>query len=183
MAHLGRLSAGLLLAFACLSAALPGQTLAEGQPSAADASQASVHPWSGWWWPSLSSSAGPHLFDRDGPLARYDAYVRATTGADPNDPARTHVQMTLWAGDYHVNDNFVGLKTWPDGRLKTYSYVIYGDRPHPSGGDWEGDSVSGAYAHPQNLWYPDTRPETRNMFGALTSPNLSYEAIQAILKG
>jgi hypothetical protein len=29
-------------------------------------------PWSGWWWPADDGVVGPHLYDRDGPLARYD---------------------------------------------------------------------------------------------------------------
>ena len=266
------------------------------------------HPWSGWWWPSLNGSSGPHLFDNGGPLAKYDAYVRSLGRPDPQtrlwelqhfqfgdpsltwagkcnglavaellepeptgprtlngitfsvadqkglladyhfaDPAgflvgsaatggvtaadfhrsilnyvgtlrqglvmnafagtqqvqsfpvyrfqatympdpvapttKTHVKMTLWAADFRVAPNFVGLKTWPDEHLKTYSYFIYGDRTNPTGGDWEGDSVAGPYAHPENLWYPDVNPATRNQFGQLTSPKLDYNVIQQIVGG
>ncbi|HVA23456.1 MAG TPA: hypothetical protein VMW62_03610 [Chloroflexota bacterium] len=264
-------------------------------------------PWSGWWWPSLDGGNGPHLFDAGGPLAKYDAYVRALgqpdphtrqweldhfqfndakldwagkcngwavsalaepeptkpqtvngitfsvadqkalladyyfadpaaflvgrketggvkaadfqrtildyvgnqhqglvinafTGADqvasfavyrfqatylpdPADANKTHVRMTIWAADYHVDPNFVGLKNWPDNHLKTYTYFIFGDRANPSGGEWEGDSVAGTFAHPENLWSPDLAPADRNKFGALTSPNLDYSVIQKILKG
>ena len=268
--------------------------------------ETSQRPWSGWWWPSLDGSSGPHLFDGDGPLAKYDAYVRSLGRPDPGtrawelqhfqfsdasltwsgkcnglavaelvepepihartlngitftvadqkglladyhfadpagflvgkaetggvtaadfqrailnyvgtlrqglvmnafagtqqvqsfavykfqatympDPAapatKTHVRMTLWATDFHVDPDFVGLKNWPDEHLKTYSYFIYGDRTNPTGGEWEGDSVAGPYAHPENLWYPDENPATRNQFGQLTSPTLDYKIIQQIV--
>ena len=281
---------------------------AKPEPGRLVAGQADVTPWSGWWWPSLSAGdGGPHVFDRNGPLDKYDGLVEKLTGTDPQtqqwelahfqffdpaldwagkcngwavaaltepepvapvtvdgitfsvadqkglladyhfadpaawligdkeggvkaadfhktlldwvgrqhkglvmnafdgtqqvasfavfrfqavylpDPAdpvnKTHVRMTVWAADYHVDPNFVGLKIWPDDKAKTYSYVIYGDRTNPTAGDWEGDSVSGPFAHPQNLWYPDTRPESRNLFGELTSPALDYNVIQRILKG
>ena len=265
-------------------------------------------PWSGWWWPSLDASDGPHLFDASGPLAKYDAYVRSLGQPDPHtrqwelehfqftdptldwagkcngsavsalvepeptkphtlngitftiadqkglladyhfaDPAaflvgskdtagvtaadfhrtilnylgnlrqglvinafdgndqvqsfavyrfqavylpdpvaptkKTHVKMTIWAADYHVDPNFVGLKNWPDDQLKTYSYFIYGDRANPTGGEWEGNSVAGPLAHPENLWYPDLNPATRNLFGQLTSPNLDYGIVRKIMSG
>jgi hypothetical protein len=34
-------------------------------------------PWSGWWWPADEAVRGPKLYDRDGPLARYDLLARA----------------------------------------------------------------------------------------------------------
>jgi hypothetical protein len=284
---------------------VPGEaTLPE--PGRITVGEANRQPWSGWWWPSLGSAGGPHLFDAGGPLARYDAYVRSLgqpdphtreweldhfqfsdpeldwagkcnggavaalvepeptapktvngitftvadqkglladyhfadpaaflTGGkdggvkaadfqrtlvdslaskhrslvinafdgsqqvasfavyrfqsvympDPADPNKTHVRTTIWAADYHVDPNFVGLKNWPDDHLKTYSYFIYGDRDNPTGGDWEGDSVSGKFSHPQNLWYPDLNASTRNMFGELTSPNLDYDVIREIVAG
>jgi len=279
---------------------------AQPEPGRIALGSAERTPWSGWWWPSLTSQDGPHLYDPGGPLAKYDAYVQslgqpnpgtrqweldhfvfsdpkldwagkcngwavaslvepepaqprtvngmtfsvadqkglladyyfadpaawllgskdgglkpsefhakvlywigtqrkgailnAFNGSgqvtslaayrfqavympDPIDPNKTHVKMTLWAADYHVAPDFVGLKVWPDEKAKTYSYFIYGDRNNPSGGDWEGDSVAGTYAHPENLWYPDLDPKDRNLFGSLTSPNLSYDVIQQILKG
>jgi hypothetical protein len=280
---------------------------AQPEPGPISLGEADRTPWSGWWWPSLGTTAGPHLFDAGGPLAKYDAYVRSLGQPDPNtrqweldhfrfgdpnldwagkcngwavaalvepeptqprvlngitfsvadqkgllsdyhfadpaaflvggkdggvkavdfhralidslgkqhrglvinafdgsaqvasfavyrfqsaymadpaDPAnKTHVRTTIWAADYHVDPNFVGLKNWPDEQLKTYSYFIYGDRANPTGGDWEGDSVAGKFSHPENLWYPDLRPDERNMFGALTSPNLDYAVIKKILAG
>ena len=269
--------------------------------------QAANLPWSGWWWPSLDSGSGPHLFDVGGPLDKYDAYVSSTTGVDPQtrqwelahfsfsdpkldwagkcngwavaalvepeprtprtvngitftiadqkglladyyfaapaatrvggkdggvtaadfhrtildwvgkqrkglvmnafdgtnqvasfaiykyqaiympDPAapdtKTHVRMTVWAADYHVAPNFVGLQNWPNNKLKTYSYFIYGPRDNPTGGEWEGDSVAGPYAHPEDLWYPDLSPGARNLFGTLTSPRLDYGTIEGIIQG
>jgi hypothetical protein len=45
-------------------------------------------PWSGWWWPADDGVYGAHLFDADGPLARYDrlAVIRQ----------RPDVQTRLW---------------------------------------------------------------------------------------
>ncbi|MHB8620736.1 MAG: hypothetical protein ACYDAG_14385, partial [Chloroflexota bacterium] len=102
---------------------------------------------------------------------------------DPLDPNKTHVRTTIWAADYHVGPNFVGLKNWPDSRGKTYTYFIYGSRDNPTGGEWEGDSVAGSYAHPENLWYPDLNPADRNLFGQLTDPRLDDKAIRKITRG
>jgi len=34
-------------------------------------------PWSGWWWPADDGVYGAHLFDVDGPLAKYDRLAQA----------------------------------------------------------------------------------------------------------
>ena len=39
--------------------------------------EAARQPWSGWWWPANDIVGGPRLFDRDGPLARFDRYVES----------------------------------------------------------------------------------------------------------
>lgn len=36
-------------------------------------------PWSGFWWPFLEGP-GPNMYDSNGPLDKYDAYVKAVTG-------------------------------------------------------------------------------------------------------
>jgi Transglutaminase elicitor len=61
-------------------------------------------PWSGWWWPA-SESVGPTLFAPNSPLDKYDQYVAAVTGANPNTRAWERQELyfpgTSWAG--HCN--------------------------------------------------------------------------------
>ncbi|MFI5268783.1 MAG: hypothetical protein ACHQ7M_15520, partial [Chloroflexota bacterium] len=57
---------------------------AQPEPGRMSWGEAERKPWSGWWWPSLDGGNGPHLFDAGGPLAKYDAYVRALGQPDPN---------------------------------------------------------------------------------------------------
>ena len=82
---------------------VPAYALKPEQPPLAAAS-VDPQPWSGWWWPA-STGIGPTLFATDGPLARYDEYVQATGGGDPDtrDWEQTHVYFpnTSWAG--HCN--------------------------------------------------------------------------------
>ena len=40
-------------------------------------------PWSGWWWPYWAS-LGPTMYDQGGPLDKYDQFILATTGINPN---------------------------------------------------------------------------------------------------
>jgi hypothetical protein len=64
-------------------------------------------PWSGWWWPADEAVRGPKLYDRNGPLARYDELVRARGMAlgSLRDWEFANVRLTggryLWAG--HCN--------------------------------------------------------------------------------
>jgi hypothetical protein len=44
--------------------------------------QAARQPWSGWWWP-LKDSLNPNMYDKGGPLDKYDQYVLATRGYNP----------------------------------------------------------------------------------------------------
>jgi hypothetical protein len=48
--------------------------------------EADPTPWSGWWWPA--NGTAPALFTPGGPLDKYDRYVAAETGIDP--------QTRLW---------------------------------------------------------------------------------------
>jgi hypothetical protein len=62
-------------------------------------------PWSGWWWPATTLVSGPHLFDSDGPLAKYDLLVEKLTGKDPQTLEWERKELWLeglsWAG--HCN--------------------------------------------------------------------------------
>jgi hypothetical protein len=66
---------------------------------------AARYPWSGWWWPANDLVGGPRLFDRDGPLARYDRYVEALGQPDPDtmewERAEVRYSAIGWAG--HCN--------------------------------------------------------------------------------
>jgi len=55
-------------------------------------------PWSGWWWPATTKVRPPHLFDAQGPLAKYDHYVQARTGWDPGTLAWERSELFLRAG-------------------------------------------------------------------------------------
>ena len=67
--------------------------------------EAQRHPWSGWWWPANDLVGGPRLFDRDGPLARYDEYVQALGRPHPGtvewERAEVRYAGVAWAG--HCN--------------------------------------------------------------------------------
>jgi hypothetical protein len=45
-------------------------------------------PWSGWWWPADDGVAGAHLYDANGPLARYDRLAAVRQRPD--------IQTRLW---------------------------------------------------------------------------------------
>jgi hypothetical protein len=47
------------------------------------AGDATMYPWSGWWWPANERVAGPRLFDASGPLAKYDRFVESLGRPDP----------------------------------------------------------------------------------------------------
>lgn len=65
--------------------------------------------WSGYWWPMLDSGGGERLWQEDGPLDKYDYYVRAESGSFPSpyatswefDNHRTTDQKNTWWG--HCN--------------------------------------------------------------------------------
>jgi hypothetical protein len=70
--------------------------------------QAAAIPWSGWWWPaSLQPYTPPYLFQANGALATYDAYVRAGGAPSPDTQGweRQHIVFNdptlFWAG--HCN--------------------------------------------------------------------------------
>ena len=77
----------------------PSHTVIEGR--------AEKIPWSGWWWPVDAGVVGPHLFDADGPLARYDELrnVRGIEGPRARDWELANLRLRggnyLWAG--HCN--------------------------------------------------------------------------------
>jgi hypothetical protein len=83
---------------------LPPEAL-EPEPPARLASWAAHQPWSGWWWPANAAVAGPHLFDANGPLSKYDTFVSRAGGGDPGtlDWERTELRLSgvSWAG--HCN--------------------------------------------------------------------------------
>jgi hypothetical protein len=64
-------------------------------------------PWSGWWWPADEAVRGAKLYDRDGPLARYDLLARTRGLGHPSlrEWEFANVRLTggrfLWAG--HCN--------------------------------------------------------------------------------
>ncbi|MBV9544439.1 MAG: hypothetical protein JOY61_08670, partial [Chloroflexi bacterium] len=61
-------------------------------------------PWSGWWWPA-SPSVGPTLYAPGSPLQKYDQYVTAVTGDNPDtfgwERQEVYFPGTTWAG--HCN--------------------------------------------------------------------------------
>lgn len=89
-----RATATLLLLLRSLAAASPAlddpppapAPAAAPDPVAAPVEVATrPRPWSGWWWPmiDLPGADVPHLFDPEGPLAKYDRFAQATTGQNP----------------------------------------------------------------------------------------------------
>lgn len=98
---------------------------------------------------------------------------------DPVDPNKTHVQLTLWMASYHVDANVVGSQPYPGPDGQRFDYFIYGPKDNPTGGDWEGVSLTGAQGRPRFIWYPD--PNVRNVGRTLTSPDLRYATLLQIL--
>jgi hypothetical protein len=101
-----------------------------------------------------------------------------TMSPDPVESDTTHVQATVWLADNEVAAEFVGLQLWR-GEGQSFEYTLIGPRDEPTGGEWQGASVSGRFAHPSSIWYPD--PKHRNIDRALASPNLDYKTIKKIL--
>lgn len=93
-----RIVAGLL----CVASIL----LAVPSLASAEEAGARIRPWSGWWWPKGGN--GPHLYDANGPLSKYDQYVQRTYGYNPGTAAaeqRMNFQNGTpvdWAGHCHA---------------------------------------------------------------------------------
>jgi hypothetical protein len=86
---------------------LPADALGAAAAPVVDGQAATV-PWSGWWWPaSLQPYTPPYLFQANGALAKYDAYVAAGGAASPDTQGweRQHITFNdpalFWAG--HCN--------------------------------------------------------------------------------
>jgi hypothetical protein len=56
-----------------------------------------------------------------------------------------------------------------------------GSPRNPSDGTRTGSSMSGGFAHPARIWYPQSRPETRD--GGLVSAALDRHVLDTILAG
>ncbi|MCC7104827.1 MAG: hypothetical protein IT307_06765 [Chloroflexi bacterium] len=84
---------------------LPSEIVEPEPPLRLGGKAASPAPWSGWWWPASYSMRGPHLFDADGPLARYDELVVKSGKEDPRTLQWEREELVLaglsWAG--HCN--------------------------------------------------------------------------------
>lgn len=86
---------------------IPADAIAASAPPVLDG-QAATLPWSGWWWPaSLQPYTPPYLFQANGALAKYDAYVKAGGAPSPDTQGweRQHIVFNdpslFWAG--HCN--------------------------------------------------------------------------------
>jgi hypothetical protein len=77
----------------------------EPEPPARLGGESARKPWSGWWWPATSLVGGPHLFDSNGPLAKYDLYVARNGKDDPQtlqwEQSELRLDHFVWAG--HCN--------------------------------------------------------------------------------
>ena len=77
----------------------------EPEPPARLGGESARKPWSGWWWPATSLVGGSHLFDSNGPLAKYDLYVARNGKDDPQtmewEQSELRLDHLLWAG--HCN--------------------------------------------------------------------------------
>ncbi|HEV7216401.1 MAG TPA: hypothetical protein VGP33_14885, partial [Chloroflexota bacterium] len=86
---------------------IPSDALSAAASPVVDGQAATV-PWSGWWWPaSLQPYTPPYLFQANGALAKYDAYVAAGGAPSPDTQGweRQHITFNdpalFWAG--HCN--------------------------------------------------------------------------------
>lgn len=127
-----------------------------------------------------------------GEVWNYPVYAfRTEWGPHPTQPDVWEVTTTLWMADAERPADFVGTYPYGGENGKTFTYTLFGDPLDPTGGAWTGASASGRFAQPGKLWYPDARPETRNVGPclpgttclALTNRALEMEMIQAVLAG
>lgn len=82
--------AALLSALVLLAAVAPlgGHATASPQlpllPRSPQTIDVSPRAWSGWWWPMLDAPGmAPHLYDENGPLAKYDRLAQASGQPNP----------------------------------------------------------------------------------------------------
>lgn len=91
----------------------------------------STPAWSGFWWPMLDSGSGERLWHADGPLDKYDYYVRARIGSFPSPYAttweyqnhRTTDQKDNWWG--HCNGWAAASIREPEPAVAAWAEGIY----------------------------------------------------------
>jgi hypothetical protein len=110
----------------------------------------------------------------------YPVYRFASAwGRDSEEPDVWRVTTTLWMADPRVPPEFFGLQTYPSPAGMTLEYALVGDPRSPVAGIWTGPGGGSRSGSPIRIWYPD--PQRRNTHGVFASPNLSRDAINAIL--
>jgi hypothetical protein len=70
-----------------------------------ESATASKIPWSGWYWPLPQYETLPNMYDPNGPLEKYDAYVLATRGNNPGAlewELDKHASGEGWSGHCHA---------------------------------------------------------------------------------
>jgi hypothetical protein len=116
---------------------------------------------------------------QDDEVWSYPVYrFELTMSPDPLQPDVTHVRATVWLSDNDVPADFVGVRPWK-GEGQVYEYRLTGPSEAPTGGEWEGISLTGRFTKPSVIWYPD--PKSRNIDRQLSSPELKYEFIERIV--
>lgn len=89
-------------------------------------------PWSGFWWP-LADDKNPNLYDKGGPMDKYDQYVKKKYGYDPG--AREWENRSIVIGGHKVAKSKLHEKT----AERDYGYDINGDGDLDDPYDWNRD--------------------------------------------
>jgi hypothetical protein len=110
----------------------------------------------------------------------YPAYrVELVYGPDPEDPDWSVVEATVWLVDNDVAPDFVGMRDWPSGEGKLFTYRIRGPAENPVEGTWTGASESGRFSRPYQVWYPDH--SQRQADRPLIAPGLAEGIVREII--
>lgn len=124
-----------------------------------EAVQAASAPWSGYWWPNKRAE-GANLYERGGPLDKYDRYVKQTRGHDPGARAyeERHFSSTgsengTWWGHCHgLAAAAILVPALPADGIDTAGVHFTQD-------DLEGLATA-LYSNPKYEWLAGTRSDT-----------------------
>ena len=131
-------------------------------PAAASAAQesgsSSKWPWSGYWWPMLSTEA--NMYDQGGPLQKYDAFIRGTSGYQS--------QSQLWEQQNHMTTNAANT-WWGHCHAWAAASILTAEPPanYNSGGvHWTTNDTKGLvtelYYSPKYTWLSGRRVDSPN---------------------
>lgn len=100
--------------------------------------RASKTPWSGWWWPQLNTYPH-HLYDRPGPIEKYDLVMGTAANKWEYDRHRTTERKNDWWGHCQAWSAAAVMEPQPRGR---YAYGVW----------FSEDDIEGLYSETWTYW-------------------------------